>query len=101
MGKSCAAGDGSGRAWSFTGDWASNLRLLRETRRVFGDNERRGGGCMWTAEEWAVDGWGKTVVCVWLRWMAGEEEEEGMEGIYYFAVQWVSAGGGRMVFRGI
>ena len=70
-------------------------RLLRVTRGVVGYDEGRvhvcGGG---KAKEWAVDGWGKTVVCVWLRWMVGEEEEGGMEGIYYFAMQWFSAGGG-------
>ena len=33
-------------------------------------------------------------MCVWLRWMAGEKEEEGIEGIYYIAVPWVSAEGG-------
>ena len=33
-------------------------------------------------------------MCVWLRWMAGEEEGEGIVGIYYFAMPSVSAGGG-------
>ena len=43
-------------------------------------------GCGWTGEDGCV--------CVWLRWMVGEEEEEEMEAIYYFTMLWVSAGGG-------
>ena len=43
-------------------------------------------GCAWMGEG--------SCVCVWLRWMVGEKEREGIVGIYYFTVQWVSAGGG-------
>ena len=59
------------------------LGTLREER---GDVRMEGGrmGCGCMVED----------SCVWLRWMAGEEEEEGMVGIYYFAMPSVSAGGG-------
>ena len=90
-----AAGHRAGRAWSFTGDEACKI--------VVGDEEgrlamMRGGGCVFVCgrqmnELW-MDGGRQFCVCVWLRWMVVEEEEGGMEGIYYFAMQWFSAGGG-------